>query len=53
MIVGALVVLLVLGFWFRARAVRRRNLAGLNGSKPVFYVEPPARRLGSRRRELL
>jgi hypothetical protein len=52
MLVTAVIVALVL-LWLRRRAVRARNLAGLNGTKPVFSVEPPARRIGARKRELL
>jgi hypothetical protein len=44
----ALVVVLL-----RRRAMRRRTLAGLDGSRPVFSVDPPTRRLGSRRWEAL
>lgn len=37
----------------RWRASRRRTLSGLNGERPVFSVEPPTRRMGSRRTEAL
>lgn len=49
LLVLSAVVVLVL----RRRAIRRRTLAGLDGSRPVFSVEPPTRRLGSRRTEAL
>lgn len=45
--VGAVVLLVV---WRRAR---KATLAGLNSGKPVFSVEPPTRRVGKRKREML
>lgn len=43
----------VVGVLLRRRAVRKRTLAGLDGGRPVFSIEPPARRMGSRRTEAL
>lgn len=48
LIVAAVVLLLL-----RRRFARRKTLAGLDGTRPVFSVEPPARRMGSRRTEAL
>lgn len=52
MIVALVSVALLLA-WIRHRAVRRRTLSGLDSARPVFSVEPPTRRLGSRRTEAL
>ena len=46
--VTLLLVGLVGGLVLRRRA-RADRLAGLSSERPVFSVEPPARRLGSRR----
>lgn len=50
-VVGVLGVL-VLAWRLRKRA-RAESLAGLNGERPVFSVEPPARRIGKRKDYLL
>lgn len=36
-----------------ARRRRKQLLAGLNAAKPVFQVEPPSRRIASRKHEAL
>jgi hypothetical protein len=46
-------VLVVLGVLLRLRARRKATLAGLNGERPTFAVEPPRRRVGDRRTERL
>lgn len=48
-----LVLAVVAGLLLRRRAKRTRTLAGLDGARPVFSVEPPTRRLGSRKTEAL
>lgn len=53
MIAGTLVGLALCIAWARHRFHRKQTLAGLDGSKPVFSVEPPHRRLGSRKGERL
>lgn len=45
-VIGVMVVL-------RWRRQRRTTLAGLNGDRPQFMVEPPRRSVGNRRTELL
>ena len=52
MVVGFVLVVLFVA-WLRHRSSRRRTLAGLDGTRPVFSVEPPTRRMSSRRREAL
>jgi len=52
-VIVVLCVVVFVGLMIRRRAVRARRLAGLDGSRPVFSVEPPTRRLGSRRGERL
>lgn len=37
----------------RRRAMRKATLSGLNGERPVFSVDPPARRLAPRKGERL
>lgn len=53
MIVAALVVVGVVVLLARHRAVSRRRLAGLDGTRPAFAVEPPLRRHHDRSREVL
>ena len=48
LILFAVVVLIVL-----ARRRRKASLAGLNSERPVFSVEPPTRRVASRKHEAL
>lgn len=48
-----LVLVALLVAFLRWRSARRRTLSGLNGERPVFSVEPPTRRMGSRRNEAL
>jgi len=47
MVLSVVVVLVV------NRRRRKRMLAGLDATRPTFNVEPPKRRLGSRRTEVL
>lgn len=49
-LVVLVVVVLVL---LRLRAARKSTLSGLNGERPVFSVDPPCRRMGSRKGERL
>lgn len=53
MIIAALVALAVVVVFFRARSHRKTSLAGLDSARPVFSVEPPARRLAPRKGEAL
>lgn len=52
MIILAVVVVVVV-LLVRARARRKGTLSGLNGDRPVFHLEPAARRMGSRKGERL
>lgn len=53
MIVAALILLGLVGFLAVRRRRRTRTLAGLNGDRPVFHVDPPRRRVGQRKHEAL
>ena len=53
MIVFWVVGLLLLGLWWMRRRARKAVLAGRDAEKPTYSVEPPARRVGARRTELL
>lgn len=46
-LVGVVAMLLIL------RGRRKATLAGLNGDRPTFAVEPPSRRVSSRKHEAL
>lgn len=46
-------VLLVVFLLAVRRARSKRTLAGLDANRPTFTVEPPARRLGTRKGERL
>lgn len=50
-VVVAVVGLLLL--WVARKRARARVLAGLVATRPTFTVEPPARRVGARKREAL
>jgi len=51
--IAVLVVVAVLVLFVRWRVSRKSTLSGLNGERPVFHLEPPARRMGSRKGERL
>lgn len=53
MIVAAFVVLAVVVVLVRHRADAKQTLSGLNGDRPIFHVDPPARRLAPRKGERL
>ena len=51
--IGFLLVVALVVFFFWRRARRARRLAGLTAAAPVFSVEPPHRRIGNLRGERL
>lgn len=51
--IAVLLVVAVVGVLLMRRARRKVTLSGLNGDRPVFHVEPPTRRMGSRKGERL
>jgi hypothetical protein len=53
MIVLLLIAVAAVVVWVRHRASSRATLSGLNGERPVFHLEPPRRRMGSRKGERL
>lgn len=53
MVIGFLLVGAILALLLTARRRRKGTLAGLNASRPVFSVEPPARRHNARKHEAL
>lgn len=52
MIVAVVVIVAVGLLWMRRRA-RKAVLAGRDAEKPTYSIEPPSRRVGKRRTELL
>lgn len=53
MIVAGVLFVVVVGALLRLRRSRKAELAGLSSERPVFGVEPPARRLNRLKGEAL
>jgi hypothetical protein len=53
MVIAALVLVGVVGGLMINRRRRLAMLSGLNSTKPVFSIEPPARRVSQRKHEAL
>jgi hypothetical protein len=53
MMIALLLLVGLIGMWIIRRRARASELAGRNVERPTYSVEPPARRVGRRKYELL